>query len=259
MGRLPPRAGLDWLKRGVALFRVQPLGLLTLFMGQLFILLLASIIPVAGQMLPVVLMPIFSISFMHACDDIEQGRRVHPRLLLTGFRKPAFPTLFRLGLLYLAAAMLALGATWLVDGGVLWQLASGQLEPNSPQVKAAPIGLAWLAAMAVYLPATMALCFGAPLISWHGMGVRKAVFYSFFAVLRALGAFLTFVLCWSFGVLLLMMLIVAILGKNDVSMLLLMSMGVMATLVLHCGFYASYRIIFATEPSAPAEKPEPRL
>jgi len=41
------------------------------------------------------------MAFMRACADIEQAKPVFPKLLLTGFRKPAFPFLFSLGLLYL--------------------------------------------------------------------------------------------------------------------------------------------------------------
>ncbi|MFY0104362.1 hypothetical protein ABTP95_21415, partial [Acinetobacter baumannii] len=82
----------------------------------MFLMLALGIIPVLGQMLPLILIPLFSMSFMQACAQIERGERVFPNLLLIGFRSPARNTLLKLGLLYLLVATLVVAASALADG-----------------------------------------------------------------------------------------------------------------------------------------------
>src|SRR5438876_9355872 len=103
MEKLPANTGWTWVKEGFALFRKQPAELSTLFISYIFLMLALGIIPVVGQILPLVLVPVFSMAFMQACVQIEQGKRIYPSLLLTGFRSPAFPNLLKLGGLYLLA------------------------------------------------------------------------------------------------------------------------------------------------------------
>src|SRR5712692_7922698 len=105
MEKLPAQTGWLWVKEGLTLFRKQPAELSTLFMGYMFMMFGIGIIPVLGQLLPLILVPVFSMAFMQACVQIEQGQRVYPTLLLTGFRSPAFPSLLKLGVLYLLAAI----------------------------------------------------------------------------------------------------------------------------------------------------------
>ena len=97
MEKLPAKTGWLWVKQGFGLFCKQPGGLSTLFLGYMFFMLVVSILPLLGQLLPVILVPVFSMAFMQACLYIEQKKRVFPNLLLTGFRKPAAATLFTLG------------------------------------------------------------------------------------------------------------------------------------------------------------------
>ena len=86
MEKLPANTGWIWVKEGFALFRKQPAELSTLFISYMFLMLGVGIIPVIGQILPLVLVPVFSMAFMQACVQIEQGKRIYPNLLLTGFR-----------------------------------------------------------------------------------------------------------------------------------------------------------------------------
>ncbi|MEC5160880.1 hypothetical protein RCH08_002021 [Janthinobacterium sp. CG_S6] len=257
MEKLPAMTGWLWVKQGFGLFRKQPGGMSTLFLGYMFCMLLVSVVPLLGQVLPVILVPVFSVAFLQGCRHIEQGQRVFPNLLLSGFRKPAFPMLFALGVLYIGMAVLAIGASSLADGGVFWQLMTGQIDGQSAVVKESDIGAAILLAIALYVPAAMGFCFAAPLIYWQNMSVGKAVFFSFFAVLRSFKAFVVFALTW-FGIsVLASQILLLIFGRSDLAMQVMVPLSVVLTVIMHCSFYASYRQIFGAPQGVSLDKPAP--
>ena len=256
MGKLPAGTGWLWIRQGFALFRKQPGGLISLAMLYTLLNLLVSVVDVLGQMVLIVLIPTFSVAFMQACLHIEQGKRVLPSLLLAGFRKPAFPRLLTVGFLYMAAAMLAMGLAWLVDDGTLFKVLSNKIDPSSAEARDANLGTAFLLIMAVGLPAAMAFCFSAPLIYFQNMSVPKALFYSFFAVWRALKTFIVFGIS-QFGLVLLLTQITAMLfGASPKLLVYVMNMALLLfSVLIHCSFYASYRQIFGS-PALGQDKPQ---
>jgi hypothetical protein len=252
MEKLPARTGWLWVTQGFALFRKQPGGLSTLFLAGMLLMLVTRIVPLLGQFLPMLLAPVFSVALLQACIHIEQGKRVFPNLLMSGLRSPALPMLLALGLLYLAAAALAMAGSALADGGVLWQLMTGQIDVQSDEVRDANVGSAILLGMALYLPAAMAFCFAAPLIYLQNMGVGKAVFFSFFAVLRSFKAFVVFAASWIGISILISQLLLLVFGSTSLAIQLMMPLSVVLTIILHCGFYASYCQVFGS-PAAPQQ------
>ena len=162
MGKLPASTGWLWIKQGFDLFKQQPGGLTSLAMLYAMLNLVLSIVPLVGQLAAIVLIPAFSVAFMQACADVEQGKRVVPALLLSGFRKPAFPKLVAVGLLYLSAAALAIGLASLVSDGMLVKLLTGKIAHDSAEARDANLGSALLLILAIGLPAAMAFCFAAP-------------------------------------------------------------------------------------------------
>ncbi|MET3132351.1 hypothetical protein AAKU55_002623 [Oxalobacteraceae bacterium GrIS 1.11] len=256
MEKLPASTGWFWVKQGFGLFRQQPGGLSTLFLGYMFCMLLVSIVPMLGQVLPVILVPVFSIAFMQACCHIEQGKRVFPNLLLTGFRKPAFGALFGLGLLYILMALIAIGTSALVDDGLLWQLVTGQIDGQAEVLKNSNIGGAILLTIALYIPAAMGFCFAGPLIYWQKMSLGKALFFSFFAVLRSLKAFLVFAATWFCISVSASQILFMIFGRSEVAMQVMLPLSVIMTVIMHCSFYASYRHIFGAPQGVSLSKPD---
>lgn len=234
------------MKQGFGLFRKQPGGMSMLFLGYMVCMLLVSIIPLLGQLLPVILVPIFSVAFAQGCLNIDQGKRVLPSLLMSGFRKPALPMLFGLGVLYLIMAVVAIGASSLVDGGTLWQLVTGQLNPQtSPEViRESNIGSAILLTMAMSIPAVMAFFFAAPLIYWQHVSLGKALFFSFFAVWRSLSAFIVLASTWFAISIVTSQLLFMIVGRTPMAIQLMMPLSMILTVIMHCSFYAAYRQIF---------------
>ncbi len=253
MEKLPAMTGWIWVKEGFALFRKQPAEMSTLFLSYTFLMFALGIIPVLGQLLPLLLVPVFSMTFMQACAQIEQGKRIHPNLLLTGFRSPAFRTLLTLGALYLLAAVVAVAASALIDGGVFWRVMSGQTALDAKTARESSIATAMLFATAVYTPAVMAFWYAAPLAMWQNMSAGKAIFYSFFAVRKAGKAFLLYGLAWAaIGVILpavVSALIALLVNKPAVTVVVLLPLSIVLTIVMYCSFYPTYTYIFG-KPSA---------
>ncbi|GIZ52921.1 BPSS1780 family membrane protein [Noviherbaspirillum aridicola] len=248
MEKIEARAGWLWVKQGFALFRKQPAEMSTVFLAYMFLMLAIGILPLLGQILPILLIPVFSMSFMQACALIEQGKKVYPTVLLTGFRTPAFRRLLLLGALYIAGAVAAVGASALVDDGVFWQVMSGSRQVDEETVRNSNMSGAMMLAALAWTPFAMAFWHAAPLIVWHRMGVGKAVFYSFFAVKRAGRAFVVYGLAWVLvGVILpavVTSIIALLLARPLVVMLVLLPLSLILTVVMYCSFYPTYTQMF---------------
>jgi hypothetical protein len=248
MDKLPPIAGWNWVKEGFALFRKQPAEISTLFLAYMFLMMAIGFLPLLGQVLPLVLIPVFSMAFMQACLQIEQGKKVYPNLLLAGFRSPAVKRLLQLGVLYLVAAVIAVAASAIVDGGVFWDLMSGQKSLDTDTIRGSNLSLAMMFSAAVYTPAAMAFWYAAPLIAWQDMGIGKAIFYSFFAVKRSGMAFLVYGLSWVLiGVILpavLSSIVALVVGKAFAVMVVLLTVSLVLTVVMYCSFYPTYTDVF---------------
>ena len=251
MEKLPARAGWLWVQQGFGLFRQQPGSLFTLFLAYLFLMLLVSVLPLLGQVAQVVLMPVFSIAFMQASLAIEQKQRIRPKLLFSGFVKPALPALLGLGGLYLLAGLLAIGASALADGGMFWKLASGQIDPKAELAQSANIGAGFLIAALVYIPAAMAFFFAAPLIFWKHMSLGKALFFSFFATIKALKAFIVFGLSWFAICMLVSQLVMLVFGLSETAVMVMLPLWITMMVILQGSFYSAYRQIFGS-PESPS-------
>lgn len=248
MEHVPASQGITWIRQGFALFRQQPAELSLLFLLYMLLMFSLSVIPLLGQLLPLLLVPAFSMAFMQACVQIEAGQKVRPGLLLTAFRSPALGTLLRLGALYMLAAVACVTASTLIDGGGFWKLMSGQIAPDDKNLQLEDLPLAMMFSSLLYVPFAMAFWHAAPLAMWQRMGLFKAIFYSFFAVKRCGKAFIAYALGWIVIGIALPALISAVLslllGKTAVTVMLLMPFSVILTIVMYCSFYPTYLQVF---------------
>ena len=248
MNALTAMSGWQWIKRGFQIFRKQPAEMLTVFFVYMFFNMGIGLIPIIGQFLPLLLVPVFALNFMQACRQIEAGGRVFPNVLLTGFRSPAFFNLLKLGLLYVVAVALAIATSSLFDGGVFLNFVTS-IEPVDPKtLPESGLLLGMTISALAYVPAMMAFWYAAPLIAWNNMRVSKAVFYSFFAVWRTGKSFLVYGLAWFLISVLLSLalsLIVAIIGGSGATlMIILMPLSIAMTVVMYCSFYPTYTDVF---------------
>ena len=243
-----PVSGWAWVKRGFALFRRQPAELLTLFFAYMFMNMAIGLIPVLGQILPFILIPVFAMSFMEACECIEREEKVSPKLLLVAFRAPALRRLLALGVLYLPAIAAAIFISSWFDGGALYEFLTSTEAFDPKDLPADRLFSGMLAAALAYVPALMAFWFAAPLIMWKNMSVGKAMFYSFFSVWRAGRTFLAFAGVWMLiaGIVptIVSVIIAIIIGDPRLVVLLMMPVSALLTTVLYCSFHPTYRDTF---------------
>jgi hypothetical protein len=242
--KMPATTGWHWLKQGGGLFRKQPAALTTLLFANILISIAISALPFVGPMLAIVLIPSFSMAFMKACLMIDNGVRVTPAVLLTGFRKPVFSTLAKVGLIYLAVSLLLAAITRMAIDPTFWQQVQAPIDPKTgPQVAPSDV-FAMMGIFVLDVAALMALCFAAPLTYWQKMGPGKATFYSFFAVVRNTRVFVVLLLTWFaifFGV---CMAATLIFGGADLTRAVIMWLIFLFILLLQCAMYAGYRQIF---------------
>jgi hypothetical protein len=254
MQKIPAHLGWHWIKEGFALFRKQPMAFLTFFLSYFFLLVGFSIVPVLGQILPLILIPVFSMAFMQACVDAEQGKPVHPGLLLAIFRSPVFLPLLKLGGLYLLAIVIALASSSLIDGGIFWLAITGQIKLDSKTVNDSNLSLGMLFSTIVYTPAMMGLWYAAPLIAWKNMSIGKAIFYSFYSVRRAGKAFLVYGFAWiAIGILLPAMIVVFVTlltNQAILTTLMMLSLSIVLTTIMYCSFYPTYTAFFGKPESS---------
>jgi hypothetical protein len=250
--KIPAATGWHWLKQGGGLFRKQPAALITLLFANILVSVTISALPWIGPMLVAVLIPAFSMSFMKACVMIDNGERVTPAVLLTGFRKPAFAALAKVGLIYLGVSLvLALIARFAIDPMIVQQMQAPIDQQSSPQVPASSL-LTILGIFLLQMAALMALSFAAPLTYWQNMGLGKATFYSFFAVVRNLRVFAVLLLSWCAIFLCVGMVTALIFGGGAMWRVVTLWMVFLFALLLQCAMYAGYRQIFGKPEEAGA-------
>jgi hypothetical protein len=248
MNTVTARSGWLWIKEGLALFRKQPAELASLFFGYVLFMIGISIVPILGQVLPLVLIPVFSMVFLQASALIDHDRQASLTLLPAAFRSPYLGKLLLLGVLYLLAMVAAVAVSSVIDGGLFWQAMTGQITPDEKMVQESNMTAAMIFAAVAYTPAAMAFWYAAPLIAWQGMPINKALFYSFFSVLRALKAFFVYVTAWmGLGVLLpsiLSTFLIVLTGMPTLSMAVLLPVSLLLTIILYCTFYPTYTHVF---------------
>ena len=241
MKGLPARTGLDWLKQGFALFRRQP-GILTLVLVTNFLFaILLSAVPVLGKILPLLLIPSFTMALQQACRQIDEGQRVMPSVLLTGFRKEAVGRLCKLGMVYVAVVMLLIlvVSPWIDVESV--RNAAKMIEANKQPTINASTSFAVIAFMLLLSLSMLALSFAPGVTYWKNMPVFKALFYSVFAVLGSLRALVVMLLSlfgiyWSVS-----MVIGQLFGNNQMVLVVLAWLNLIFALVYQCAIYAAYK------------------
>jgi hypothetical protein len=247
MNNLPARTGWDWLKRGMRLFRKQPVALTSLLFASILLAIGISALPFIGPIIVVVLIPSFSMAFMQACLMIENDQRVTAAVLLTGFRKPVLGGLCKVGVIYLGVFLVLTAIALLVTPESLRQLpANIKLDPKDKLPFTLSDVLAVFGLLMLETVSLLTLCFAAPLTYWKRMGPGKATFYSFFAVIRSARVFGVLLLSW-FGIFTaITFVVVNLFSAIALAQVVLMWLMFLFILFLQCAIYAGYRDIFGT-------------
>jgi hypothetical protein len=251
MKGLPASTGIVWLKQGFALFRQQPGILMMLIFTNLLVAMLLSTLPVLGPIISCVAIPSFTMAIQQSCRLIDEGQRVHPKVILTGFRKESAKPLFKLGLVYLALfALLALGMLLFIDQAAL-KAAMSAVEAKTQAAPDSRTLLVFGGLMLVLGLAALTLSFAPGLTYWKRMPTFKAIFYSVFAVLGAKAPIAVMLFTWIGALALVQMVIGLLFGPNAIGQVILTWFSFIAILIFHCATYAAYKQILG----APEDQP----
>ena len=245
MNTLPTRTGWDWLKQGTSLFGKQPAALTIILFASIVCSIGLSRLPLIGAVLGPLLIPSFSMAFMQACLMIENGARVTPGVLLTGFRKPALGALCKIGSIYLIVGLLEMAVVFMMLGPEFFEkIAERQANPNDAAAGLSTEIAVFMLIALINLVVLVTLYYAAPLTYWKHMKTGKAVFYSFFAVVRSARVFLVLLLAWFGAFFLLAALMSVIFGPGTLGRIVLTWLVFLFMLLLQCSMYAGYRTIF---------------
>lgn len=247
MNSITAKTGWTWIVNGYGIFRKRPFLLTNIFFGYMIGLMLLSVIPFFGQILPIVAVPVFTFLFMHACYRIDADNYVSFKELFNVFNRQIFSRLLLLGSLYLLYTLLLFVIAIIIDGGLLLGAISQQTPQELTSSQQIKMFLTLILIIALYIPFAMAVWFATPLIGWQKMSIGKAIFFSFFAVLRSLKAFFVYVFCWlMLGFILPLVLgsVLTLLGAEVIALFILLVLSVVLSVLAYCSFYPTYKDIF---------------
>lgn len=247
MNSITAKTGWTWIVNGYSIFRKRPFLLTNLFFGYMIGSMALGVIPFLGQILPLVIIPAFTLLFMQACYRIDAGNYVSFRELFNVFNRKLFYRLLLLGSLYLLYALLLSVIAILVDGGLSLGAVSRQVQPELTSSQQIKMVLTFALLIALYIPFAMAVWYAAPLIGWQKMSIGKAVFFSFFAVLRTLKTFLVYIFCWvvlGFILPVIVGSILVLVGGQQLMVFVLMILFIILSILAYCSFYPTYKDVF---------------
>jgi hypothetical protein len=248
---LPARSGWRWLAEGFRIFRKNQLMLSLAVLGYWILMALINSVPLIGQLVATLLIPVFSVSLMNACRLLEQGRPFPPQFLFSGFQQN-LRTLLTLGVVYIAVSVAILAIVALADGGVLFRLMVLAERPDEQALAGDGVMVAGQLALVLFAPLMMAYWYAPVLVAWHDLPVGKALFFSFVACLRNWRAFLVYALAVMVVGALVPGLLVGLFTILFSSVGEVFSVALTAVIVfvllptLYASFYVSYRDVFVT-------------
>jgi hypothetical protein len=252
--QVPPSEGVNWLRRAWALTRMHPLAVHAGMFAYLFLLAATSIVPVLGQALPFITMPVFYVGVMSIYRAVANKTPLSAQLLFSGFSPmPVLVRLLILGVIYGLAVAAIFAITTLTDGGALMRVLSGAEKVDPKTFDPAPMATGAAITLLLYAPVSMLFWMAPQFIAWHGMGVGKALFYSAASCWRNLGAFSMFFAA-SAGLLILATLVVTAIGMLFggplIAQTLILPLALLFSVITYVAFYVSYESMVRESPPA---------
>lgn len=268
--------GARWVIGGFRLLGKKPLALLALVVFDVFLLLVPSVLPLVGPLVPTLLTPVFGVGLMVAMRATDRGGNPVPQMLFAAFGEEgghAWRNLLVLGAISAIATMGAVALTALADGGALFGSVTG-MDGELPAGDASggdtgagtegdgtgPIALpsispALLLFLLLLLPIQAASWYAPLFIAWHGIPVAKAIFFSFVAVWRNKAAFVVYLVAWIGAVLAMSTVaswLIVLTSSPTIRSMLLFFMSLAILTAMYGSVWLSYRdVIEATRGDSP--------
>ena len=190
------REGIDWLRSGARAFARQPVALIGLPLMLAALLAFAGMLPLAGPLLALALLPAGTVGLMEAARQATQGRFPSPAVLLTELRTApqGARQILLLGLLYALCGAAVQGLTRLLlgeppDMTALQELTAEKLADPALMAQARTALRYNLGQLLLFAPLSLAFWHAPALTHWHGVPPVKSLFFSVVAVLHNWRAF----------------------------------------------------------------------
>lgn len=254
------RTGAVWVRLGIRTFFKQPLALAGLFFMFMAVMTVASLLPFVGLALAMMLMPAATLGLMAATLTASQGHFPMPLVLLTAFRanKKETRAMLLLGALYALGFLLAMGASWLVDGGDFARVYLGGNTPTREVMLAPNFQAAMWVFIGLHLPLSLLFWHAPALVHWHGLTPLKSLFFSLVACSRNFWAFAVFGLTWMALLVLTVFSISALgslLGSPDLAGDILFPALLLIASMFFTSLYFTFRDSFVTDSEASNQAP----
>ncbi|MCM2296870.1 BPSS1780 family membrane protein [Rhodoferax sp.] len=250
---VPARTGAYWVKQGMQTFFKQPLALAGLFFIFMAVMSVATMLPIVGLPLAMTLLPAATLGLMAATQEATQGKFPMPLILFTALRAgPAkVRAMLTLGGLYAAGFMLAMGVSYLVDGGGFARLYLGGSAPTTELLQSPDFQTAMWVFIGLHLPLSLMFWHAPALVFWHDLPPLKSMFFSIVACFRNFWAFTVFGLSWM-GTILVAVLAIGTLGNvldnPGLSSMILFPALMLLAAMFFTSLYFTYRDSFELEP-----------
>ncbi len=265
---VPAQRGALWVRHGFKVFFSQPLAYMGLFGVFLMGMLLAQIIPWFGSLLFLASLPLLTLAFILATQQVIQGKFPGPRVFLAPFQGERSRTraLWQLGLIYAAAMFFIAWVRAMIDGGrtdaLQISIAEGTATPESVAALMADarmqLSVFWFAGMALLL--AIPFWHAPALVHWGGHSALKSLFFSTVACWRNKGAFLVYGITWLGAVMaftMLSSLLFSLVGQPQWAALAMMPAVLTFSVVFYASLYFTFFDCFEVE-AAPSDAAAPR-
>ena len=225
--------GWAWCTEAWALFRLQPGTWILVIVVFLAISIAIGIIPFLGNLAGYIVGPIFAGGLMLGCHELARGGELRVGHLFAGFQDH-LARLALVGVAYLLMFLVAFVIAFAVAGaglGLGWLVGMGGVRTGG--ISTMTILLAALVALALMIPAVMAIWFAPVLVVLNDFTVVDALKASFSASLKNFVPFLVY------GA--------AFLGLGILASIPLMLGWFVLAPVIVASVYTAYRDIFYAE------------
>jgi hypothetical protein len=247
---LAPVTGLSWIRRGFHTFWRRPIGFVGLYLFVMLCLIVSMMLPPALALVAITLLPLLSLGFMLATEDVLDDLPLRPTVFWTPLTMgaPARRALLTIGVLYVAASLILVFFADAIDGGEARRWMETLMTPRTDGKMPEPPPISGLGTAVLLLKTfgmalvSIPLWHAPALVHWGRQGAAQAMFSSVVSIWRTRGAFSVFVLGW-ISVLFCVMLLISI-GTALIGAVAMSLVAMTCLVALTAAFYVSIWFCF---------------
>lgn len=182
--------GWLWLKHGYQLIMRAPLQAIPLAMMFALGIFLAMLIPIAGVLLAILVMPVLMAGYMRVCRSLEYSEKVEPQHIFAGFKNRTAPlisvgSMLLMGMIVISMVTAAMGGSEL--SAILENYQAEQDTTALVEALMAPdsaVQYSLLTGLALFFLLMLAMQFAPMLVFFDDMSPRQALQASIYGSIR---------------------------------------------------------------------------